>query len=67
MDKINQDYIGWWLAVFAVVVMLFPVTSCVETQGAERTKQVQIMSKHCSEQGKTFKAESTESSDGLCI
>lgn len=67
MDKVNQDYIGWWLGIIAVVVMLFPVTSCIEEQEAERTKKVQVMSKHCAEQGKTFKAEETESSEGLCI
>lgn len=67
MSNINQDYVGWWILIPAVLLAILPVKSCVETETLERTKRVQIMSKHCSEQGKTFKAEKTEASEGLCI
>lgn len=65
--KINQEYVGWWILIVAGLIVLFPVTSCVETQATERTKRIQAMSSHCGEQGKTFKAENTESSEGMCI
>ena len=65
--KINQDLVGWWLLIPAVALTILPVKSCVETQTLERTKRVQIMAVHCEKQGKTFKAEETESSEGLCI
>jgi len=62
-----NEYVGWWLAILAFVVLVFPVQSCTEHSVTERTKQVQIMSAHCASQHKTFKAETTESSDGMCI
>ena len=65
--KIEQEYIGWWLLIPTIGLLVLPVSSCVQHQTEERTKQVQTMSAHCASQGKTFKAESTESSDGMCI
>jgi putative hemolysin len=65
--KIDQVQVTWSLLIVVAGLLILPVTSCVEHQDAERTKQVQIMSKHCAEQGKTFKAEQTQDSKGLCI
>lgn len=65
--KFDQEYIGYWLAIVTLGLLVLPVSSCTQHRTEERTKQVQIMSAHCASQGKTFKAESTDSSDGMCI
>ena len=65
--KIEQEYIGWWLLIPTIGLLVLPVSSCTKHLTEERTKQVQIMSAHCASQGKTFKAETTDSSDGMCI
>lgn len=61
------EYLGYWLAIIVLGLLALPVSSCVKNNISERTKRVQIMSGHCASQGKTFKAENTESSDGMCI
>lgn len=61
------EYLGYWLAIIVLGLLALPVSSCVKHNISERTKQVKIMSSHCTSQGKTFKAESTDSSDGMCI
>jgi hypothetical protein len=65
--KINQEYVVWWVLIVAVLIALFPVSSCVQNSVDEHTKRIQLMTQHCASQGKTFKAENTESSEGLCI
>ena len=65
--KIDQEQITWSLLIIVAGLLILPVTSCIENDASERTKRVAIMAKHCAEQGKTFKAEDDEHSDGLCI
>lgn len=62
-----NEYISWWLCIVVLGLTILPISSCVKELRIERTKQVQIMSEHCTKTGKTFKAETTESSDGMCI
>jgi hypothetical protein len=65
--KIDQEQVTWSLLIVVVGLLFLPMTSCIESERVERTKRVAIMAKHCAEQGKTFKAEDNEYSDGLCI
>jgi hypothetical protein len=65
--QINQEQVTWSLLIVVFGLLVLPVTSCEEQRETERTKKVQIMSAHCATQGKTFKAESTAYSEGMCI
>lgn len=65
IDRV-KDYIGWWILIPAIVVVVLQVPSCVDRQNIETTKQIQIMTAHCASQGKTFMLY-PNSTDGLCI
>lgn len=49
-----KGYIFWWILIPAIVVVILQVSSCVDKQNIEKTKQLQIMITHCASQGKTF-------------
>ena len=65
--KIDQEQVTWSLLIITVGLLFLPITSCIESDRVERTKRIAIMAEHCVKQGKTFKAEDDEHSDGLCI
>jgi hypothetical protein len=65
--KIDQEQVTWSLLIVVAGLLILPITSCVENLSLERTKRVETMSAHCATQGKTFKAEDSDRSEGLCI
>lgn len=64
-----SEYIGWWLLIPAVVIMVLQIPGCTNKQDIEKTKQIKIMTEHCTSIGKSYvnlKSNSV-SSDGFCV
>lgn len=65
IDRV-RDYIGWWMLIPAVVIMVLQVPGCVEKNNEADLKRTQIMTQHCASQGKTYLV-TGQSYSGQCI
>ncbi len=66
IDRV-KDYIGWWILIPAIVILVLQVPSCVEKQNLTNTKQIEIMTAHCASKGKTYLQYPSGSNGGQCV
>lgn len=64
IDRI-KDYIGWWMLIPAIVIVLLQVPGCVQHNDEVNLKKTQVMTQHCASQGKTYLV--TGQASGQCI
>lgn len=66
MLKDISDYIGWWMLIPAVLIMLLQVPGCINQYHRDEVKRIQVMTQHCQAQGKTY-LQYPDKESGQCI
>jgi hypothetical protein len=65
--EVVKDYIGWWMLIVAVVIVLCTSMYSAYKFDIEYTNRVTAMTTHCESQGKTLLANDGQPDLLVCI